>query len=669
VAKAKQLTLRWPLGGVERRGAFQASQPFSTPAALNVYPDDTAQGRARGGARPGLSKALTTDRDSFYQCIGSVNTDRGTTSAAYQRVLFAVSNGHLLYMNEGDTTWDATTTGNPHFNPSVPLQYAAREQKVYFADYANITGSDLAVDSGYNRVVTSASVGAWSNAGITSANVAQWSLEVLSGTGADVGTDTVAGYGVTFTEGTVAVAADAGGSIVTKTGGTAWPAWAAAGTITISAVAYTVKTRTSDDVILLDNVGITVGAGASHSLALLTTQLLLSGSAGTVSSTNLTYRLHRTPKVWDPVAGTVTTWTASTGTVPNDCKLICEYRDRIVLAGDVYAPHRWYASRSGDPLDFNYGEFDATSAAAYSNYIGGQIGEPITALIPHGYDCLILGAQDATYVMRGDPANTGSHLIKVDDVVGVLSANAWCKTAADETVLLTRDGLYYMPSGCGVPPTSISREKLPEELIGIDPDSYFVNLAYDPLLRCIHIWLVENDGNPAVTTQWLYSWDHKAFWPITLPATYQPSAVYDFSPLATANKSSVLLGGYDGIVRQFNKAAEDDDGTDFTSYVRIGPFMLSPNSDNKGIIQGLRIVMGTGSGAATWDVGAASTMEGVADQLAAATNIYTGTIGAYKEYPRVSGHAGMLEIGANGAATQWIFEEAVVQVREAGRMR
>jgi hypothetical protein len=488
--------------------------------------------------------------------------------------------------------------------------------------------------------------------------------------GATVGTYLVSAYQPTFAEGTVAVAADAGGSIVTKTGGTAWPAWAAAGTITISAVAYTVKTRTSDDVILLDNVGITVGAGASHSLTLLNTQLLLASDPGNVSTTAIDFRLHRPPKVWDASAATVSTWTASDGTVPNGCTLVCEYRDRIVLAGDRYNPHAWYASRSGDPNDFDYGQFDATSAVAYSNYLAGQLGEPITALIPHGYDCLVIGAQDAIYVMKGDPANTGSQLIKVDDVVGVLSARSWCKTAADDTVLLTRDGLYYMPSGCGQAPTSISRERLPEELIAIDPDDNFVNLSYDPLLRCVHIWVVDDQDTPStVSTCWLYSWEHKAFWPITLPAGMQPTAVHDFAPLSTANKSSVLLGGYDGIVRQFDRATEDDDGTDFTSYVRIGPFMLSPNSDNKGLIQRMRIVMGADSGDATWGLGAASTMEGVANQLEADGHFQTGTVGAYIQHPRVTGHAGMLEIGANGADNQWIFEEAVLQIREAGRMR
>lgn len=664
--KAQQKTLRFPLAGVDRRTGFQAQPQFTTPAALNVYPDDTAQGRARGGARPGLSKAITTDLPGPYQLLGSLNVDRGSGSVNYRRVIFGVVAGEIYWMNQGDSTW-TILAGGPYLSPTLAsIEHAVREQKVYFADCANVNGTDLALDGGYEYVVTSASVGAWSLAGINASNIGQWSLEILSGTGFTVGTYAISEYAMAaYATGTIVVAS----GVVTKTGGTAFPAWAAAGSLTVGGNTYTVNTRDGDNQVTLDNLAINVGSTGTYSLALLSTQLLLSTDPGVAASTGGSFRLHRTPKIWDVPSGTVTTWTASTGTTPTDCKLICEYRDRLILAGEVYNPHRWYASRSGNPLDFNYGVFDATSATAYSNYLGGQIGEPITALIPHGYDCLALGAQDAIYVMRGDPANTGSHLIKVDDVVGVLSARSWCKTAADETVMLTRDGLYYMPSGCGVAPTSISREKLPEELIAIDPTDNYINLVYDPLLRCIYIWVVDDQDTPGtVSTCWLYHWEHKAFWPVTLPATMQPTAVHDFSPLATANKSSVVLGSYDGIARQFNKAAEDDDATDFASYVDI-LFRISANIDLKAILQRLRILAGADSGAFSWRLVTANSAEQAAALMAAGTYTYSGTVDSYAIHPRLNGHYACLRLLADGSAAQWIFEEALAQIREAGRMR
>ena len=426
----------------------------------------------------------------------------------------------------------------------------------------------------------------------------------------------------------------------------------------------------------------TAGVDAFYSIS------AVSGSNLTITSppannTGLTYALHRTPKVWNLATDTVAVWTTDDyvagevgvvgeekGTVPTGCSIICEYQDRMVLAGHVRDPHVWFSSRSGDPYDFDYGIADRTSAVASSNYLGGQIGEPIQALIPHGYDCLIMGAQDAIYVMRGNPANTSSQLVKVDDVVGVLSANAWCKTPADETILLTRDGLYYMPSGCGVPPTSISREKLPLELIGLTPSSYYINLAYDVLLRCVHIWTipVPSSGNPTQTTCWLFNWEHKAFWPINFPAAMQPTALCDYPPLGTATDSSVLLGGYDGIVRQFDKEAYTDDGTEFLAYFDT-LFMLSPNTELKGVIQRMRVTMGEDSGPATWELTTGNTAEEAVNKMARGEAFNTGNVDGYAAYPRGSGHYACLRISTFDSTQQFVYENTVAQVREAGRMR
>lgn len=68
-----------------------------------------------------------------------------------------------------------------------------------------------------------------------------------------------------YTTGTVAIAADGGGSIVTLTDGT-WPSWAAAGEVYVSGGWYTVASRTNDSTIVLDDTSVTVSSGASYSL-------------------------------------------------------------------------------------------------------------------------------------------------------------------------------------------------------------------------------------------------------------------------------------------------------------------------------------------------------------------------------------------------------------------
>jgi len=54
---AKTVSLDFPLAGVDRRWAVQRQPPYSTPDALNVRPEAVAEGRTRGGSRPGMDKA------------------------------------------------------------------------------------------------------------------------------------------------------------------------------------------------------------------------------------------------------------------------------------------------------------------------------------------------------------------------------------------------------------------------------------------------------------------------------------------------------------------------------------------------------------------------------------------------------------------------------------
>ena len=49
-------SLLFPVGGVNRRMAFQSQPPYTTPDAINVRSYDAETGRARGGSRPGLGR-------------------------------------------------------------------------------------------------------------------------------------------------------------------------------------------------------------------------------------------------------------------------------------------------------------------------------------------------------------------------------------------------------------------------------------------------------------------------------------------------------------------------------------------------------------------------------------------------------------------------------------
>ena len=76
---ARTLHLQYPLGGVDKRLAFQTQRPFTTPYAVNVRPEGTLEKRMRGGSRPGLVKSFST-RDSdnkvnLLTMMRSLNTE------------------------------------------------------------------------------------------------------------------------------------------------------------------------------------------------------------------------------------------------------------------------------------------------------------------------------------------------------------------------------------------------------------------------------------------------------------------------------------------------------------------------------------------------------------------------------------------------------------------
>lgn len=120
------------------------------------------------------------------------------------------------------------------------------------------------------------------------------------------------------------------------------------------------------------------------------------------------YRIERAPKIYDPLTNTIYILGATAGQVPTGCPLVCRYLDRIVLAGAEIAPHVWYMSRQGNPNDWDYSQTDSQRAVAGTSSEAGVPGDPLTALVPHSDDYLVMGCRNSLWRMRGDPAYGGS---------------------------------------------------------------------------------------------------------------------------------------------------------------------------------------------------------------------------------------------------------------------
>jgi hypothetical protein len=368
------------------------------------------------------------------------------------------------------------------------------------------------------------------------------------------------------------------------------------------------------------------------------------------------------------------TWPAAgdppvtTGTVPENCILVQTWGDRLVFAGDQHNPHVLYMCRVGDPQDFDYAQVDAGAAWANSGGSDGKIGEPITSLIPHNRDCLIVGCTDSLYVIRGNPKLHGQKY-QLSQVTGPLMQSAWCKDAADSTWFMSRDGLEMIPSGCGAPAINISREPLPEELTAIEPTSGgWASIAYDTRWRGIHIY--------TSLGYYFYDIQSKGFWPMTFNVA--PRLAVNYKSKSSPYRSGLILVTKTGGSRQFDKTQDCD--TD--AYLWYGPFALG-DPFTKGIITEIAAVLARGesaddeakSEAVQWAIYKGDSPEDAYND----PNPFVGsdwTVGTqakgsrrslqYTQNPMVTGNACYIKAW-NGAKKRWSIEEIMMIHQLAGR--
>lgn len=384
---------------------------------------------------------------------------------------------------------------------------------------------------------------------------------------------------------------------------------------------------------------------------------------------NKLYIADSTLKTYDPLTGVVDTVQASAGTVPAGQPIVAAYRDRVILTG---ADHVWYASRMGDPADWNLaGEMtDVARATAGQAATAGGLSGIVHAAVPHLDRFLVIGTKSSIHLLRGDVI-TGE-IACISDTIGIIARGAWAKSPEGLLTFLSKDGVYLWPIGSSGHPTRFSEERVPEELRGIDSETVTISMAYDAQYRGFHLYLTPASG---VGTHWWLDVESKAIWPMLLQDTHQPDAVS--SHYADDDLPVVVLGGKDGYLRNYSSDAPDDDGSEIENHVVLGPVRMAGNDVLDAMLAELQ---GSVSGEATWRVFAGKSAEEVADAAVAGMDaIVAGNLpsdvkasGSWSggtntnSRPRVRGPWCAIMISATG---QWAFESAIITVKRLGRIR
>lgn len=426
---------------------------------------------------------------------------------------------------------------------------------------------------------------------------------------------------------------------------------------------------TDDHILHLLNAttGATIGQYVISSIAAGT--LGIAGSPA--DATGLGFRIERSPKVYTPSTNTLARWAATTGHVPPSCKIVWRWRDRIMLAGDPYAPHLVYASRAGDPLDFDYSQDDEIAAFSLQGADAGAIGDIITAGFAHSDNCSIVGCRNSLWIISGDPAS-GGRVSAISETIGMVDQRSWCYTPSGWLFFLSLDGLYAMPPGCGNDrPLNVSRGTIPELLLAVDNTTHTVLMAYDLRDQGIHLFVTPNSGGAAgthyfITTDSEGGSPRARFFPCEYPYTMEPLSLFSRRDSTNAN-SAVWLGCRDGYTRYHSDSQTTDDGTAISSSVYFGPLSLGGSGYHDGLLKELVAKLSTSSGTVAWSVHVGQTAQAAFEAAAFGITGSWATAGLNATVrPRARGAAACIKLTSTA---RWAMESITAVIERMGVQR
>lgn len=297
-----------------------------------------------------------------------------------------------------------------------------------------------------------------------------------------------------------------------------------------------------------------------------------------------------TPLVYDHteqiLTNKLTYLTATTGEVPTDCRIVATWQGAVWFAGAPDSPHILYASRTGDITDYDYSALPEDEGGAFAtiNDNEGLIGEPITALMPQTTDTMVVGCLDSMWAIKGHPRRGGS-VESISTKIGPLGQGAWAKAPDNTLYILTKSGMVTLAPQDGAIPALVSKEKVPNDLIGLTFDPLIPNvaMAYDTVWNGLIISLENADQS------WWFDPQYGGFHKMAFTDTGYPTVMLTFPSLDTSTSSGVLMGGEQGLFHF------DAEGTSETpNYVLfVGPIKISPNALLKSKVETMKVVFGS----------------------------------------------------------------------------
>lgn len=267
---------------------------------------------------------------------------------------------------------------------------------------------------------------------------------------------------------------------------------------------------------------------------------------------------------------------ATTGTVPTFCTLDATWRGRLVLSGDINNPQNFYMSRLGVPTDWNYAAVDGAAAVAGNLSQSGQIGEPITAIIPFNDDLMIISTVEAIWLIEGDPADGGS-IVRLTREGGILGPYSWTIDPVGNLYYITTAGLWQVNPVWSVyrPPQLLSGQGFSQYFEALNPNLQNITMAWDAQNKYIKIFVTPSPYG-AAGMHIIFDTRNGGYWPYQYPANMGPTCVASYISGNLATTQIIAMGGQDGKVYTESTSALDDNGTAILASATYAPFQFQP---------------------------------------------------------------------------------------------
>lgn len=404
--------------------------------------------------------------------------------------------------------------------------------------------------------------------------------------------------------------------------------------------------------------------------------------AGEISATALNQAIYiadgQNYRVLDGLSRTVTTLTASAGSLPPGCLLATTFRGRLVLSRTSSDPSNIFMSAVGDPTNWDYSDETEVGAVALNASTAGNVGDVVTALVPFADDWMLIGCANTMWCMRGDP-KAGGRIDIISAAVGIAQPTCWAQDPDSTIYFLAYNGLYkighWTPYGLRVMhPEQVSQNRLNAALSSIDFTSNKVTLQWDTVEQGLYIFVTPNDVLATPGRSFFYDARLDAFFVDRYPVGQAPTAAASLYGGGASNRF-LALGGADGFLRVFDGAAYTDDGVAISSYAVLAPIKLI-DSMSLGKITRARFVWADlpsfGAGyqyfMGDYEQDAAEAALATMPAPAHTTNVTAGGTQPL-DLQRVRGGALALKLTGGAIGRTWALEQAELIVSPSGRIR